>query len=327
MRKKYNRKKKVAKIENLTKRILQTLKAAPEQSFNYKQIASKFGVDDPSSRNQIIKKLSQLAAQQQIKETDRGKFQLVPNTNTHTGIIDINSKGSGYVVVEDLENDIYIPNNSLNRALHGDEVEVYVYRRKRNGKSEGEVNRIITRKQTTFVGIVELQKNYAFVNVQGGKMYTDIFVPKNKTQDAQTGDKVLVEMVDWPEKADSPFGKITEVLGKAGEHNTEIHAILAQYGLPHEFNKEVEDFADQIDTSITQEEIKKRRDMRKTLTFTIDPKDAKDFDDALSFEKLENGNYEIGIHIADVSHYVKPGTVFWTMKRMIEQLRYIWLTA
>ncbi len=140
-------------------------------------------------------------------------------------------------------------------------------------------------------------------------MYTDIFVQKNKIGEAKDGDKVIVEMEEWPEKADSPFGQIIQVLGKPGEHDTEIHSILAQYGLPHEFPQEVENFAQGIDTSIQEEEIKNRRDMRDVLTFTIDPKDAKDFDDALSFRELENGNFEIGIHIADVSHYVKPGTI------------------
>ena len=140
-------------------------------------------------------------------------------------------------------------------------------------------------------------------------MYKDIFVPISKINNAKDGDKVLVVLEDWPENADSPNGKIIQVLGRPGEHNTEIHSILAEYGLPHEFPKEVENFADTIDTSITAEEIAKRRDMRKVLTFTIDPKDAKDFDDALSFEILENGLYEIGIHIADVSHYVQEGTI------------------
>lgn len=152
-----------------------------------------------------------------------------------------------------------------------------------------------------------MQDNFAFVDVTDYKMYTDIFVPKNKINGAKNGEIVLVAMEDWPEKADSPFGSVIKVLGMPGEHNTEIHAILAQYGLPYEFPPEVEAYANKIDTSIKASEIKKRRDMRKSLTFTIDPKDAKDFDDALSFEKLDNGNYEIGIHIADVSHYVTPG--------------------
>ncbi|AXT61884.1 ribonuclease R [Aquimarina sp. AD10] len=309
MKRKRNRKKKSPKIENITQGILKILKSEPNTPFNYKQIAAKFGVNDASSRNQIIKKLAQLAAKKQIEEVDRGKFKIIPNINTYTGILDITSKGSGYVIVKDLDDDIFIPSNNLNKGLHGDEVEVYVYRRKRRGKSEGEVTRIITRKREEFVGVIEIQKNYAFVNMQDPKMYTDVFVPKNKIGDAENGDKVLVKLEDWPEKADSPFGKIVSVLGKPGEHDTEIHSILAQYGLPYEFPAEVEEYANTLDTSIQESEIKKRRDMRKTLTFTIDPKDAKDFDDALSFEVLENGNYEIGIHIADVSHYLQPGTI------------------
>jgi ribonuclease R len=140
-------------------------------------------------------------------------------------------------------------------------------------------------------------------------MYTDIFIPKDKIGDAEQGDVVIAKIEDWPKKADSPFGAVIKVLGKPGEHDTEIHAILAEYGLPYDFPIEVEVFAQKIDTSIHESEIKNRRDMRDTLTFTIDPKDAKDFDDALSFKKLENGNYEIGIHIADVSHYLQEGTI------------------
>ncbi|WP_276979515.1 ribonuclease R, partial [Flavobacterium filum] len=157
--------------------------------------------------------------------------------------------------------------------------------------------------------VIDIQKNFAFVTTANAKMYTDIFIPKNKMGDAEHGDVVLVKMEDWPKKADSPFGSVIKVLGKPGEHNTEIHGILAEYGLPYDFPIEVEAYANKIDTSVTEEEIAKRRDMRKTLTFTIDPKDAKDFDDALSFEKLDNGNFEIGIHIADVSHYLQEGTI------------------
>jgi ribonuclease R/exosome complex exonuclease DIS3/RRP44 len=159
------------------------------------------------------------------------------------------------------------------------------------------------------VGVIDIQKNFAFVNTSHAKMYTDIFIPKNKLGDAEPGDVVLVKMEDWPAKADSPFGSVIKVLGKPGEHNTEMHAILSEYGLPTEFPFEVENYANQIDTSVHEAEIKNRRDMRHVLTYTIDPKDAKDFDDALSFEILENGHYQIGIHIADVSHFLQEGTV------------------
>ena len=197
------------------------------------------------------------------------------------------------------------------QALNGDEVEFYVYKRRQRGKLEGEITNIIKRAKTEYVGTIQIheKKNFAFVVCDSNKMYTDIFVPINKINKAEDGDKVLVALEDWPEKADSPNGKVIQVLGKPGEHSTEIHAILAEYGLPLEFPHDVEAYANNLDLSIKEEEIAKRRDMRKDLTFTIDPKDAKDFDDALSFTVLENGLYEIGIHIADVSHYVQPGTV------------------
>ncbi|MAB58696.1 MAG: ribonuclease R [Aequorivita sp.] len=304
---KHKRKKKNNKIENLSQTILNILRKDHSQAFNYKQIAAKLQLDDPSSRNQIVKKLKDLQGKGSIQEIERGKYILTPSQNYYTGKVDIAGRGQGYIIVEDLEDDIYVKSKNLNKALNGDIVEVYVFKRKKGGKTEGEVTKILERKRTEFVGTIQVQENFAFVDVTDYKMYTDIFVPKNKINGAKNGVKVLVAMEEWPEKADSPYGRVIKVLGMPGEHNTEIHSILAQYGLPYEFPKEVEDFANKIDTSIKASEIKKRRDMRDVLTFTIDPKDAKDFDDALSFKKLENGNFEIGIHIADVSHYVTPG--------------------
>ena len=309
MTKKKKRKSSHNKISNLTNTILSILKKDRNQSFNYKQIAAKIGVNDASSRNQIIKKLQQLKAKQEIEEVERGKFKAIVNTEYHTGVVDMASRGSGYIVSDDFEEDIYIASNNMNKALHGDEVEFYAYKRRKRGKIEGEITNIIKRAKSEYVGVIQIHKNYAFVVVDGNKMYTDIFVPINKINKAEDGDKVLVSLEDWPEKADSPNGKVLKVLGKPGEHNTEIHAILAEYGLPYDFPHEVEDYANKLDTSITKEEIAKRRDMRDVLTFTIDPKDAKDFDDALSFRILDNGLFEIGIHIADVSHYVQPDTV------------------
>lgn len=306
---KRNKRRKNNKIENLSQSILTILRKDHANPINYKQIAAKLGVDDPSNRNQIIKKLKALQVEGTIQEIDRGKYIITPSQNYYTGRVDIAGRGQGYIITEDLEEDILVNSKNLNKALHGDTVEVYVFKRRKGGKTEGEVTKIIERKKTEFVGIIQVQENFAFVDVTDHKMHTDIFVPKSKFNGAKNGEKVLVAMEDWPEKADSPFGTVLKVLGMPGEHNTEIHSILAQYGLPYEFPVEVEDYANKLDTKIHPEEIAKRRDMRKTLTFTIDPKDAKDFDDALSFQKLENGNYEIGIHIADVSHYLVPGTV------------------
>ena len=311
MTKKKHRKPSNNKISNLSNTILSILKKDRNSTFNYKQIAAKLGVNDASSRNQIIKKLAQLKAKQEIEEVDRGKFKAIVNTEYHTGILDLAAKGNGYIISDDFEDDIFIASNNINKALNGDEVEFYAYKRKHRGKQEGEITNIIKRAKTEYVGTIQIheKKNFAFVVPDSNKMYTDIFVPINKINKAEDGDKVLVSLEEWPEKADSPNGKVIKVLGKPGEHGTEINAIMAEYGLPLEFPHEVEAYANDLDISIKPEEIAKRRDMRKDLTFTIDPKDAKDFDDALSFKVLESGLYEIGIHIADVSHYVQPGTV------------------
>ncbi|MFV0564998.1 MAG: ribonuclease R [Flavobacteriaceae bacterium] len=296
-------------ISNLTVTILSILKKDRTQTFNYKQIAAKLNVTDASSRNQIIKTLAKLAAKQEIEEVERGKFKIAISTQYHTGVIEVSSKGTGYVICDDFEEDVFITQNNINKALDGDQVEFYVYNRRKRGKMEGEITNIIKRAKSEYVGVLHVSEKFAFLIPDSGKMYKDIFIPINKTLKAEDGDKVLVKLEDWPDNADSPYGKVLKVLGKPGDHNTEIHAILAEYGLPYEFPYEVEDYANKLDTSITPDEIAKRRDMRNTLTFTIDPKDAKDFDDALSFEVLNNGLYEIGIHIADVSHYVQEGTI------------------
>jgi len=297
------------KIPNLTESILKILLLNPTNTFNYKQISAKLGLDDASSRNQIIKQLKDLQGKQQIEETDRGQYRIKKGNQYHTGKLDMTTRGQGYVIVDGLEDDVFVNSKNINKAFHGDEVEVYIYKRRKNATLEGEITNIIKRNKTEFVGVIDIQKNFAFVATSEVKMYTDIFVSKDNIGKAEQGDKVLVRLDEWPEKADSPYGSVIKVLGKPGEHNTEIHSILAQYGLPYDFPEEVERFAENLDTSIQEKEIKKRRDMRDVLTFTIDPADAKDFDDALSFQVLENGNYEIGIHIADVSHYVQPDTI------------------
>ena len=302
-----NKRRKKKSVEGLTQSILEIFRKDRSKGFNYKQISAKLDLDDPSSRNQIIKTLKNLQGKGTIKEIEKGKYILSPSQNYHTGVMDLNSRGQGYVVVEGMEDDIFVKGKYLNKALNGDTVEVYVFKRRKSGKIEGEVTKILQRKRKEFVGTIQVSEKFAFVQCTGYNMYTDIFVPKGQINKAQNGDKVLVRMDGWEENSESPIGSVIKVLGKPGEHHTEIHAILAQYGLPYEFPPDVEKYANNLDTSITEKEINKRRDMRKTLTFTIDPKDAKDFDDALSFKTLENGNYEIGIHIADVSHYLQPG--------------------
>lgn len=297
------------KENDFSSKIYKILAKDSNKSFNYKQIAAILEVDDTQSRNDIIKELKYLAAKEQIEEVERGKYTVSAKADYVEGKIDMTSRKTAYFVSPDLEEDVFIPTNNLGKALDKDKVKVYIYNRRKGRKPEGEVVEIVERYKTEFVGVIDIQKNFAFVSTANPKMYTDIFIPKNKLGDAENGDVVLVKMDDWPAKADSPFGSVLRVLGKPGEHNTEIHAILAEYGLPSDFPVDVEVFAQKINTEIEPEEIARRRDMRNVLTFTIDPKDAKDFDDALSFQKLENGNYEIGIHIADVSYYLEEGTI------------------
>jgi ribonuclease R len=303
--------KKFGKSEKtFSERILKILSQNANKSFNYKQIAAILELDDTKSRNEIIKDLKILAAQKVIIESEPGKYLVKAiSQDYYEGTIDMTSRKTAYFLCEEFEEDVFIPTNNLNHALDKDKVKVYVYNRRKGKRPEGEVIEVLERNKSEFVGVIDIQKNFAFVSTANAKMYTDIFIPKDKIGEAQQGDVVIAKIEDWPKKADSPFGTIIKVLGKPGEHDTEIHAILAEYGLPYDFPIEVELYAQKIDTSIQESEIKKRRDMRDTLTFTIDPKDAKDFDDALSFKKLENGNYEIGIHIADVSYYLQEGTL------------------
>lgn len=298
------------KEKDFSTKILKVLSQNANKPFNYKQLSALLEVDDTKSRNEIIKDLKILAAQKKIIESEPGKYLVKAiSQDYYEGTIDMTSRKTAYFICPDFGEDVFIPTNNLNHALDKDTVKVYVYNRRKGKRPEGEVIEVVERAKTEFVGVIDIQKNFAFVSTANPKMYTDIFIPLAKIGEAQQGDVVIAKIEDWPKKADSPFGTILKVLGKPGEHDTEIHAILAEYGLPYDFPAEVEVYAQKIDTSIQESEIANRRDMRGTLTYTIDPKDAKDFDDALSFKKLENGNYEIGVHIADVSHYLQEGTI------------------
>ncbi|CAA0154683.1 ribonuclease R [Tenacibaculum maritimum] len=308
-RKKKIYKKKGKVIKDLTRNIFKILNEDSSKFYNYKQIAAKMGIADTDGKTQILKKLAELTATKKIKEIDRGKYQINEDRKYHIGILDVTSNGNAYFISDDFENDVFVPSVNLGKGLHNDTVRVYVYKKKRSNKLEADVVEILERAKKEFVGVLQMSKNFGFVLPDSNKMYADIFISQNKLNGAEHGDKVVAKITDWPENSKNPFGKITQVLGKPGDHDTEIHSILLEYGLPYEFPGEVEKEAATLPIEITAEEIAKRRDMRKDLTFTIDPKDAKDFDDALSFTKLENGNYEIGVHIADVSHYVQPKTI------------------
>jgi ribonuclease R len=252
--------------------------------------------------------LQELADDGYVDQISRGKFKLKARTGKVTGIIEMQPQGFAYVVSDELEQPAVISSRNLNHAMEGDKVRIHVYARRKKHDLEGEVTEILERAKTIFVGKVQTTKNFAFL-VPAGKVGFDIFIPKEKLNGAKDGQKAIAEIKDWPQNARSPFGEIIEVLGDTGDNDAEMHAILAEFELPHKFPQNVDKAAEKIPLEIQKEEIKKRRDMRKTTTFTIDPADAKDFDDALSLKKLDNGNWEVGVHIADVTHYVRPNTI------------------
>ena len=299
------------KNNSLERRVTQHFRDNTGKQYNYKEVSGVLNIKDTKTRDEIIKILNRLTTEKILSSPSKGKYILVKaSKDYYQGTLDVTSTGRGFVICEDLEHDIMIPKNNINRAFQGDLVEVYVYKRKqKSGAFEGEIVTILERKKTQFVGVLQIEKNYAFVLTRGPRMYTDFFIDKKQLDGYTNGDKVLVEYTDWPKRADSPYGTLIESFGPPGETNTEMHAILSDYGLPLHFPDEVEAAANAIDQSIRPDEIKKRRDFRDTLTFTIDPKTAKDFDDALSFKVLGKDRFEIGIHIADVSHYVQPNSV------------------
>lgn len=288
--------------------ILKILSNNPNKALNYKQIAAELNVTDHSQRLLINTILSELKKTQTVSEIERGKFKIKSFENYISGRVDMTSTGLAYIISEETPEDVLInPKKTLN-ALHGDIVKVKLYPKTR-GKQEGEITEVIKRAKTEFVGTLQVSPKFAFLVPSSNKVHVDIYIPLEKLNGAKDGQKAIAKIIEWPKNGVNPIGEIKDVLGNVGENNTEMHAILAEFGLPYEFPKDVERAADLIPIKITAEEISKRRDFRAITTFTIDPVDAKDFDDALSIQKLKNGNWEIGVHIADVSHYVKPGSM------------------
>lgn len=298
-------------VLSIQKNILQVLDQSPNKTFNYKQIASRLGVKDPSGRNHIIKNLKKLAALNQINNPTKGTFQAKKQEKYHRGILDVSTNGTGYIISEDFEEDVKVSSTLHHKAFGGDEVLFYAFPSRGKRKREAKIIDIVERKRERFVGTLHKQNGTLFVRVSPRISSVDFYiesVPEMKTND---GDRVLISFTSW-EQTKSPQAKIIEVLGVPGDAETEIHTILAEYGLPYTFDPQIEQEANTIDEKIPSTEIKKRMDYRDVLTFTIDPTDAKDFDDALSFQVKENGDFEVGIHIADVSYYVKEGSVLDT---------------
>jgi len=294
----------------LFEEVLAILKKNPGKAFNYKQVSAMMGITDESQRQLVNVILSELVQKDLIEEAERGKYKSKEAARRYvTGKVDMTMSGSAYVISEELENDIYIAPKFTKNILQGDTVKVLLFPDRRSGKPEGEIAEIIERARNEFVGTIKISQRFAFLVPSNNKTGTDIYIPLDRLKGAKDGQKAIAKITEWPKNAVNPIGEIIDVLGDAGNNNTEMHAILAEYGLPYEFPRDVEKVADLIPTTISESEISRRRDFRKVTTFTIDPFDAKDFDDALSIQKLKNGNWEIGIHIADVSHYVKEDSI------------------
>ena len=304
----------------LKKAITDVFKQHPNKPFNHKQILKRLNsaeIELPDSfydieaiivRPIIVAMLEKLEEEGDLLEIGRGKYKLIPEESIVEGILDFTTHGSAYLMNEDYEDDIFIRSNDTSIGLHGDRVKVSLFAHKPGRRMHGEVVEIVQRAQTRFAGIVHMSDRFAFVVPDGGRMTIDFFVPPAMIGEAEHGQKVIVELQDWDEDSKNPIGKIVEILGMPGENEAEMHAILAEFGFPSKFPDKIEKEASKLPVRITKKEISNRRDFREVTTFTIDPHDAKDFDDALSVEELENGNYEIGIHIADVTHYLKEGS-------------------
>jgi ribonuclease R len=308
MGKNFKSKKQGKKKSFFFEEILNVLTKSPNKSFNYKQIAAELNVTDHSQRLLINAILEELEANDAVSQVERGKFRLKTTKRFITGKVDMTASGTAYIISEESEEDVLVNQRKTLNAMHGDIVRVLLYPKKK-GKQEGEIVEVTERAKTEFVGTIQLSPRFAFLVPSNNKVHVDIYIPLERLNGAKDGQKAIAKIVEWPKNGVNPIGEITEVLGDVGDNNTEMHAILAEYGLPYHFPKDVERAADLIPVEITPEEIAKRKDFRNITTFTIDPVDAKDFDDALSIRKLKNGNWEIGVHIADVSHYVKPGSM------------------
>lgn len=293
----------------LFEEVLDFLKHNDSKTFNYKQLGAAMEINTDQERLQLIEALELLKQKGFVIEKDRGKYQIKETKQYVTGTIDFTSQGTAFVVYNENEPDIFIPVRKSKDALQGDLVKVYVLpKRARAHRKEGEVVEVITRAKTEFVGTVKINPKFAFVIPDSNKIHVDFFIRSSEINGAKDGQKVLIKLKEWKQGEQSPTASVMQVLGFPGQHKTEMNAIMAEYGLPDHFPDAVEYEAKKLPTEITDAEIAKRRDFRNITTFTIDPVDAKDFDDALSIQRLDNGLWEIGVHIADVTHYLKVGT-------------------
>ncbi len=296
--------------------VLEVFQHNPASGFNYKQVAGRLGITDKGSKELIRLIIEQLCSGGELTRTERGKYRINVESSRFqkehksqiTGIVDMKQTGKAYIIPEDKTEDVFIAQGNTHHALHGDVVKVHLFPTRKGHKREGEVVEILKRKKTQFVGTIELSKKFAFLLPDNPTMPVHIFIPLEQLNGAKHGQKVVAMITEWPPQAENPFGKVINILGRPGDDKVEMQSILAESEFPLSFSPRAEKEAAVIPPEISAEEIRKRRDFRPDFTITIDPEDAKDFDDAISLKIMTNGHWEVGVHIADVSHYVKPGS-------------------
>ena len=296
------------KKEDMLASVVEFFNQDRKRAFNYKQVAHGVGATTTPQKQMVFQLLEGMAEQNFLIEVSPGKYKANSRGTEVIGRFERRVNGKNHVITDDNES-IFIAERNAMHAMDGDRVRVLVYAKRRGHDAEGEVVEIVEKTPQIFVGTLEVQKHFAFLLTDNKVLANDIFIPKTALKGGKTGDKAVVRITEWPDRARNPYGEVVDILGPAGENNTEIHAILAEFGLPYRYPEAVEKAANKIPDAITDEEIAAREDFRQVTTFTIDPKDAKDFDDALSIRRLSNGNWEVGVHIADVSYYVKPGSI------------------
>ena len=296
--------------EAITRQVLNFFNENSTKQFNYKQVAAALGLKKSVMKERVVDAMFDLESAGKIQRISAGKYKANMRRQTVTGVLDRESVAKKtYLIPDDGGERVWIAERSMGCALNGDKVEVVLFPRRKGKEQEGEVVNVLERKKTEFVGILEVKPTFAFLNIDKKLLTHDMFIPLEKLNGGKDGQRCVGRIVEWSSKEKNPIGEIVAVLGDVGNNDAEMHAILAEFGLPYSYPKEVEDAANEISEVIDAEEIARRKDMRDVTTFTIDPRDAKDFDDALSIRKLETGLWEVGVHIADVTHYVTPNSI------------------
>lgn len=297
------------KKKELVELIISYFRNKPGDTFTLKQLFQGLHLTTHPLKMLCVDTIEEMLEDNFLIETEKGRYRINDKGQILVGVFQRKSNGKNQFIPEDSGEPIFIAERNSAHAMNNDKVKISLCAKRKHQKVEGQVIEIMEHANTTFVGTLKVSKNYAFLLTESNTLANDIFIPKEKLKGGKDGDKAVVKITEWPDNAKNPFGQVIDVLGKAGDNTTEMHAILAEYGLPYTYPQAVEAAAEKISAEITEEDYAEREDMRDVVTFTIDPKDAKDFDDALSIRQLKPGLWEVGVHIADVSHYVKEGSI------------------